>query len=1451
MIPFDDFYRRFGVRRLEHLTNPVFNTLDKLILPRDSVYVFQPFSELVVGPGLDDVFLKSVLRPIPMEHLLEFESDRGNPRKVSYMANDDIRKYHTKMRKYRLAKSPEMNARDPNVPYVVNTALLNRTVKYVRNIYSEYNRWYNHFYTSVARANQVITSTGRSVFIEIGLPKILPAVSTLRLAEEAYSVNDCDYKIANESFAEAFSDLYGDLADYQQKDDVALESITQTVLNKLDGPEAFVIGELWKWLGNNRPDSVLNLLAGNYRKFNIVIRVAGFWTVINLGILDSWRKTPDGEEIVITGEYSSKDTPSRFAEKFKDGLTYRDLQVRFIKYLIAVYAKGTMVVSPEETSKILAEQANVINGAKAEPAPANKPAADTVIESNDEASKQAMSEAQVEEQMRKLVEITNAVQDAAERGKVISDKPKTPEEAIIAKCDILAEDGSISAADYKRYQTLSTAYKNIEVTHKGKAVKLDEFVKITPEITAIGERKKIKLKSDFLIDESLAESSLRVFDEHYLKEVLPRDMAAAALRLQKAGYCVTDYSTQVDEDIMGSYTNISIKINPVEGTPTTLPIRIPTIDENGMFEANGTKYRMRKQRTDLPIRKIKPDEVSLNSYYGKVFVKRSDSRKANWPNWVCNHIMAEGLTAGSRITDMLPLNVFDNKAPVPRLYSTLATQFRSFTCVGWTWNLEYGSRESIFGKEHIAKYEKNGMVLVARKKTGHYMLVDKDNNLYSVDPLRGDDVITPLESYESMFGLPMEKQPVETATIGIMGKKVPVGVMLGYLEGYSALYRRLNVTPRIVPTGQRLNLAEDEWAIPFADETHIYNRDNKKAVMLLGGFAYYGDSTKNYSCHEFDKPAVYLNVLEQNGMKVNILRKMESMADLFIDHITEELLLEMKEPTEFIPLVIRAVELLDNDQHADLTDAAYTRIRGYERIAGIAYEQMVKAVELHRSRGDRARTGVEINPHAVWMAIASDQTTSIVEEINPIQDIKEIEAVTYNGSGGRSSRTMTAATRSFHTNDMGTISEGGVDSADVGTNIYMSANPMFTSVRGMSKQLPPNEIPSSSLFSTAALLSPGSDSDDPKRVAFAGIQHRHTVPCVGYRPAAVRTGGEQTLGHRTSDLFCTTARQDGKVVSVSEDGIVVQYADGTTKGIELGRRFGKASGMTIPHKVITDMVTGQTFKEGDVIAYNPGYFERDPMYPEQVLWKTSALVDVVLMETPITLEDSSAISKELASLMRSEITKTKDVVVKFTHSLHRQLKAGAQVVEDDILCIIQEVIGADNTLFDEKSIETLISLGAHTPKAGAIGTIERIEVFYHGDKEDMTPTLRKLADESDRELMKRRGAAGKKRYSGSVTDGSFRVNGDPLALDTACIRYYITSEVPAGVGDKGVFVNQMKTVFGEVMAYTLETVDGTRVDAIFGQKSIDDRIVSSPGRIGTTTTLLDFIGKKAADIYFG
>ncbi len=61
----------------------------------------------------------------------------------------------------------------------------------------------------------------------------------------------------------------------------------------------------------------------------------------------------------------------------------------------------------------------------------------------------------------------------------------------------------------------------------------------------------------------------------------------------------------------------------------------------------------------------------------------------------------------------------------------------------------------------------------------------------------------------------------------------------------------------------------------------------------------------------------------------------------------------------------------------------------------------------------------------------------------------------------------------------------------------------------------------------------------------------------------------------------------------------------------------------------------------------------------------------------------------------------------------------------------------------------------------------------------------------------------------------------------------------------------MKTVFSEVLPHELRTESGEIIDAVFGQKSIDDRIVTSPAVIGTTNTLLEVVKKRAIAIYKG
>jgi hypothetical protein len=52
------------------------------------------------------------------------------------------------------------------------------------------------------------------------------------------------------------------------------------------------------------------------------------------------------------------------------------------------------------------------------------------------------------------------------------------------------------------------------------------------------------------------------------------------------------------------------------------------------------------------------------------------------------------------------------------------------------------------------------------------------------------------------------------------------------------------------------------------------------------------------------------------------------------------------------------------------------------------------------------------------------------------------------------------------------------------------------------------------------------------------------------------------------------------------------------------------------------------------------------------------------------------------------------------------------------------------------------------PRSGYTGTLDKIEVFYHGEKSDMTPSLKALADKSDKLLVDNAKAAGEPVVTG-------------------------------------------------------------------------------------------------------
>lgn len=1442
------------MRLPQQLVAPRLTSVDFLEFPKHSAYHFTEVDNVAVGPTTDEFYFRNLTKKIPIKHITKLVSAVGNPRQLSLPIDPIIRNFHTKHRRYRWLRHGDPYPPDENQLVVINHALSSRNYKYVRSPFADYNRWWNISSTIFFQLGRVAKDSGRHQYAVFNLPRQLPSVARLNTFVKRQS---------------------------------------QDMLKTFSDKNAALLLELWKWLDpETRHMSTLNYAdPAQYDKINIIFEDGGKWLSFNLGLLDQWiyvEKRPAAEatlalesmvdEIVIreTEDWLRVFPPTANVsmESFiadcydnremsvglenlmqKVKITPEQMRKRILRALMSLMESRTVESAGDSTAEVIEGEelnASLNNQAQADQEQSTEDGA-TLAEMKLKSLDDDLKQLEVIEKEADIQESLNA-QMAEEKAAVIVEAgpinmqdfetKRDPHQVVKDLCDKLTTDGLMSGAEYRRMLNIND--KSQELMSPEVGVRMKDYIQINPLDLKVTETQFPDRVT--VLDKEQLKSTLNQFDRNYIEKMLKKETVRMAMATQKAGFVISDYKVEEHTSILGTQEVHSFRVNPVVGKSSMIYFKVPKIDPSGEFMAGGNNYRMRKQRTDLPIRKIAFDRVQLSSYYGKVFVSRSEKSVNNYNAWLVNSIQAKALEEGSQISNIKPGNVFHNLSVVPTSYSAVAMQLREITAQGFVMHFDDEVCNQIYTKEMVKKYAQRGYMMFGDNGKGTYLLIDNNNTIYTTDGNSDPEVKA---TFEEFFGLDSFKAPIPFAECRVFGQGIPVGLMMGYYYGLERLMNMLKVTPRRVLVGQRVNLQAHEWSLDFADETLVFSKEDRLASLVLGGFNEYAKALKNYSVYKFDSRAVYPAVLEQRKITIRYIREMDLLDDMFVDPITEDLLTEMKEPTTFRGLLIRSSELLMTDYHPNPLNMDYQTIRGYERVAGAIYSEMVMAVREQRRSLGRSSSQISLNPLAVWKRVTGDPAVKIVEDINPVNNAKEAEAVTFSGVGGRSGRTMNAASRIFDESDKGVISEATSDSSDVAINTYMVSNPSFNSVRGTTTRKADAQLSSTTLLSTSASLAVGSDTDDPKRINFISIQNSHTVACDGYATLPVRTGAEQAISHRVGAGYCNIAEEDGVIESIVDGvGGVLRYKNGTALGFTLGRRFGKAGGQTIPHEMATTFKVGDKVKAGEVVSYNSGWFEPDYFNKNQVLYKAGTIATVALVETKQTHEDACTITEKFSRKLGTKLTKVKKVRLEFQDVLTDLVKIGQEVDFETPLVLIQDEMTANMGAFSADTIATLASMSQQAPAAKVRGVVEKIEVFYHGSKDDMSPSVRALANYGDKMLQAQAKATDAPVFTGS-TDESYRVDGDPLLPGTMCVVFYITDHVTAGIADKVVFASQMKSIISEVADYEVVTESGIEVDAFFGAYSIFKRIVNSPFSIGTTTVLMQLGARHALKLYRG
>ena len=1431
-LPYPRFYKNHGVRFLVNIKLPRLNDYRDLVLPRGSILHWVDYEGTYpVGPPQELPILEKSAQRIYVEAVSKYKEEDMKPGWVIAKSNTrgDVIKYDSENPNIkRMTKMVNEYVGKEILP-LYTYGLISKSYRYRHYVDSELNRWFNYHYTVFQSALRVSKLSERQQFIELDAPKHFPSFQNIKKGESGIDKSNIRY---------------------------------------LPLKDHWMIMVLWNLIAGNGNDYIFSKYNLNdFNKINIIWKTNDKYILMNLGLVLGFARgdkpaiSPAKLQRRIVRMFIGLNARSELDQEIDEELSEQvdnfagdegeseeedeDLNTADDD-LLDDYdetedddSESVAILNPFKSNAVIKREAMIVADTSLNFTNPN----DVVLDDDDKDEDEVTEDAQEEKEFLDALEVV-----ANDDGNVITGynsyvaKTITPESVIEEDGGRLVKAGVMSLGSFDRLKRLARESGDIS-DPLNPELSISESSAITLEDVNIAEVTPLHVDSNDIIDQSMLSSSLSKLNEQYIEKVYHKDVLNAVMSIQRGGIVIKAYDIEPIETVNDKYNIHKVQIETLKGHVSTLSFKIPVIESDGTFKSAGSKQYMRKQRGDVPIRKVDYNSVALTSYYSKMFVNRSGRKQFHYEGYIHQHVVNSSIDKVNNITDVKFDNVFANDVALPRIYTILSKKFTSFRCkdnillfdikkVGDNFT-EILRRKDIIP---IAKDVNSGRTTLYLTKNDNPELLDGSGNPINM-------------SLEQYLGVDINLAPVEYAEVNIFGKSIPAVLLLGHHLGFGNLLKTLGVKPRREARNKRLNLEDGEYAIRFHDEVLIFNRKhNKKANLIVNGLLRFKNSINTISVYDLDNKSIYNDLFEELKAPLKLLKESKDMFNLWVDPITEKILQNMKEPTDLVLLFIRAVELLILDEHPESMDMTYMRDKGYERISGMVYSELVKATRDYNTKSIYSNNKLTVNPEAIWYSIIGDQTISLVEDSNPIHNMKEKETIIYSGAGGRSGTTMNAVSRKYHKSNLGITSEATVDSGDTGTIIYNVADPNYTSVYGTSRRVKDiNTVGGAKILSPSALLAPGGEHDDPKRLNFTNTQNSQTTFSTNSTPMPLRTGMEKVVHARAGNTFSKVAKLNGKVVDLTDTSMLVEYEDGSKEGFTIGSIFGKWGGYNIPHKLKANVVKGDKFKEGDCLYYNSHYFTNDLTDKNSIIFKNHVLARTAFVENYDVYEDSAAMSKSFSAKLTTGLTYIRNVKITTDNTVKNLVNVGDVVESDSILCTIHSA-QLDDGFFSEDTVSSLQSISSLNPSAKYSGVVDKINIIYTADLEGIDEGLADIVRKADAKLYRDSKRTNSNVKNGKVNIG-FKVDGVDMTSEDIIIQIYITESIGMSIADKIVVSNQLKATVGRYWNEPQTSEDGVEIDLLFSAQSVDNRIVLDAEKIGSTNTLLIELTKRFIESY--
>ena len=1005
-------------------------------------------------------------------------------------------------------------------------------------------------------------------------------------------------------------------------------------------------------------------------------------------------------------------------------------------------------------------------------------------------------------------------------------------ESIKGKIDILYENKLISKNRYEKMATLLKEQDNIVIKINGKNTTLKEIVNDAPKFNL--DKDKINIKSNVVVKdkESLKNTTLEVMKD-FIENDHEKMVIKTIMGIQNSDFIVTDIKIKEDESILGGMVNYNVELLSLDGSKNVLPMVIPKVYPDGTYRLSKNSYIMRKQRNDLPIRKISHNEVMLNSDYGKLSITRGVNKATDVGYWLRNQLfkLYDNNVIGNLVTREKAPNLAEINLPSD--YTLYSRYIKMFNFQDFIFSFNYNTRETLV--DDIAKYETDGVV-IGKKENGNVLIMRYDNVVYEFK----QDKFKELGTMDEILSLDIDNKPFEITTIKLFKTRVPLIFMLGYYYGIEQLLAHYNIKFYYEQLNTRVD-SNKYLVIKLAEDKLVMERNTITDMLFSGLLALKDNSKLLRRLNDKNDYDIIFNLMNYSLLVRNEFKNLD---DLFISPLTLELLQKMKMPLTFRGLLFKSLELLQDDNYQNPKAITGMNFKGYERFSSMLYKEYVNGIREQRNKSEFSKAKISINPYSVIKKLNEDSTTILVNDINPIANLKQYEDVTYLGAGGRNKESLSEKTRGYDDDDIGILSEANKDSGDVGITSFLSASPNITNTLGMVEKLAiNNETSWANILSTSAMIAPFATNDDTKRLVFSGIQNEHVVPMINMDIPYIRTGYETLIGNRIGGKYCIVAEGKGLVKHVDSKSITVKYDNGKTKTYKLYSWYSKIeSNSCYKHTLVSNVKKDIGVDKDDVLGYIDTFFRPDPYDNRRVVYLQHKIAKLAFIEDITTYEDSTGLSNEFSKQMHIKNIKLNSKVMDAKDNVIDMISIGNKVTpETTIFTTSNQTL--DITDLSEEEIEYMKEANGSSKKSKYNGVIDNIEIFYNCEIEEMSESLRALVIESDKKLLEVTGFTGK-------VNGSYSISGAPLQVGSVEVRIFVSIDDDMSIADKMIYGNQLKCTVGEVFSKIRTAKTNEPVDATFSTISFEKRITPSLLKMGVLSTGMKKIESNAIDLYF-